>query len=528
MALNFPSSPAVNDTYTLGTKTWAWNGSAWAIQSGALVVLPSNFESQLANRVLAAPDGSAGTPTFRTLAAADIPNLDAAKITTGTISAARLPSFVDDVLEYVNLAGFPATGETGKIYVALDTNKTYRWSGSAYIYITSGAVDSVAGRTGVITLTSTDVGLANVENKSSATIRGEITSSNVTTALGFTPYNAANPSGYITSSALTPYLTSATAASTYLTGITSTQVTTALGFTPYNATNPSGYITNSALSGYLTSSSAASTYQPILVSGTNIKTVNGTSLLGSGNLAIGGSAWIRKTANYTAVAGDKIVADTTAGSFTVTLPASPTVGQSVIFADGGSWKTNNLIVARNASTIEGVAENLTIDVSSIQLELVYDGTTWQIYAATASSGVAVSTNTANTSYSIVFTGDTSGNQSNAYISQTNLYFNPSTGTLSSTNFNSLSDVNKKTNIVTIDNALDTVKQLRGVTFNWKDSGEASLGVIAQEIESVLPMLVSTSSSGEKSVSYGNIVGILIEAVKQQQAQIDLLIKKAGI
>jgi hypothetical protein len=125
---------------------------------------------------------------------------------SGLVPASQLPSYVDDVLEYANLASFPGTGTTGKIYVALDTNKTYRWSGSAYIYITSGAVDSVAGKTGVVTLNNSDVGLGSVENKSSATIRSEITSSNVTTALGFTPYNATNPSGYITSSALSPYL----------------------------------------------------------------------------------------------------------------------------------------------------------------------------------------------------------------------------------------------------------------------------------------------------------------------------------
>ena len=121
---------------------------------------------------------------------------------TGKVPAAQLPSYVDDVLEFANLAGFPATGEAGKIYIALDTNKPYRWSGSAYIYITSGAVDSVAGKTGVITLTKADVGLDAVENKPSATIRGEITSLNVTTALGFTPYNATNPSGFITSASL--------------------------------------------------------------------------------------------------------------------------------------------------------------------------------------------------------------------------------------------------------------------------------------------------------------------------------------
>ena len=68
-----------------------------------------------------------------------------------------LPSYVDDVLEYADLASFPVTGETGKIYVAIDTSKCYRWSGSAYIQITSGAVDSVNGQTGVVTLVTDDI-----------------------------------------------------------------------------------------------------------------------------------------------------------------------------------------------------------------------------------------------------------------------------------------------------------------------------------------------------------------------------------
>jgi hypothetical protein len=84
----------------------------------------------------------------------------------GKVPSGQLPSYVDDVVEYTNLAGFPTTGETGKIYVALDTNVTYRWSGTVYVKITSGEVSSVAGRTGVVTLTKTDVGLANVDNTS--------------------------------------------------------------------------------------------------------------------------------------------------------------------------------------------------------------------------------------------------------------------------------------------------------------------------------------------------------------------------
>lgn len=63
----------------------------------------------------------------------------------GKVASAYLPSFVDDVLEYANLAALPGTGETGKIYVALDTGKIYRWSGSAYVEISAspGSTDSV-------------------------------------------------------------------------------------------------------------------------------------------------------------------------------------------------------------------------------------------------------------------------------------------------------------------------------------------------------------------------------------------------
>jgi hypothetical protein len=73
------------------------------------------------------------------------------------IPSAILPSYVDDVLEFADLAAFPATGESGKIYVALDTNKQYRWSGSTYVQITSGAVDSVNGATGIVVLDAGDI-----------------------------------------------------------------------------------------------------------------------------------------------------------------------------------------------------------------------------------------------------------------------------------------------------------------------------------------------------------------------------------
>lgn len=58
-----------------------------------------------------------------------------ADLENGKVPASQLPSYVDDVLEYASTSAFPATGENGKIYVATDTNRTYRWGGSAYVEI---------------------------------------------------------------------------------------------------------------------------------------------------------------------------------------------------------------------------------------------------------------------------------------------------------------------------------------------------------------------------------------------------------
>lgn len=113
-----------------------------------------------ANITINAVDATSRIASSEKGAANGVATLDA----TGKVPSTQLPSYVDDVLEFPNLASFPSTGESGKIYVALDTNKTYRWSGSAYVYITSGAVDSVAGKTGVVTLVKADVGLSNVDN----------------------------------------------------------------------------------------------------------------------------------------------------------------------------------------------------------------------------------------------------------------------------------------------------------------------------------------------------------------------------
>ena len=89
-----------------------------------------------------------------------------------------------------------------------------------------------------------------------------------------------------------------------------------------------------------------------------------------------------------------------------------------------------------------------------------------------------------------------------------------------------SDERLKDNITPITNALDKVKQIGGYEFDWNDKQSTyeghDVGVIAQEIEAVLPELVTTRDNGYKAVKYEKIIALLIEAIKEQQAQIDEL------
>jgi hypothetical protein len=97
------------------------------------------------------------------------------------------------------------------------------------------------------------------------------------------------------------------------------------------------------------------------------------------------------------------------------------------------------------------------------------------------------------------------------------------------NITAYSDRSLKENIVTIPNALSLVQRLRGVTFDWIADKKRSYGVIAQEVEEVVPEFIHETVESEskdkktiKSVAYGNMVSLLIEAIKEQQTTIESL------
>ncbi len=94
------------------------------------------------------------------------------------------------------------------------------------------------------------------------------------------------------------------------------------------------------------------------------------------------------------------------------------------------------------------------------------------------------------------------------------------GVVTATDFNSASDLSLKTNIQSISNPIDKILQINGVTFNWRESNKPSVGIIAQEIEKIFPELVN--GENPKTVNYNGLIGLLIEAIKEQQTEINNL------
>jgi Chaperone of endosialidase len=140
---------------------------------------------------------------------------------------------------------------------------------------------------------------------------------------------------------------------------------------------------------------------------------------------------------------------------------------------------------------------------------------------TASTSVTInspSTGAATIPTLIIFapSGATPGNAINVsnVALASNVFTVSSNGTCTGVDFVATSDRRLKTDISTISNALDTVKAMRGVYFTRLGKTQRTVGVIAQEVEEVLPEVVYTGDDEMKSVSYGNMVGLLIEAVKE--------------
>jgi hypothetical protein len=198
--------------------------------------------------------------------------------------------------------------------------------------------------------------------------------------------------------------------------------------------------------------------------------------------------------------------------------------------DGNEVSTLNVTTTRGTANVGQVALFNRLTSDGTILDLRKDGTTVGSIGSFASSvymgyddtglffnaaGNVIqpySITSNNTTDGAISLGSSAKRFSDAHFS----------GTVNAANFNSTSDATLKTNVETLSGSLDAVKALRGVSFDWIENGNPEIGVIAQEVEEVLPELVNTNDEGIKSVKYGNIVAVLIEAIKEQQEQIDEL------
>ncbi|MEN9925185.1 MAG: hypothetical protein RL268_1311 [Pseudomonadota bacterium] len=222
--------------------------------------------------------------------------------------------------------------------------------------------------------------------------------------------------------------------------LTSGMVTTALGYTPYNSNNPSGYITSSG------------------------------SITGSAGSCTGNAATATKWATGRTIALTGDVSGTSA-------------------AFDGAAALSFATALANSGVSAGTYTKVTVDAKgrvTTGASLASSDVTGALGYTPANKGGESFTGSISVSGTITASGDIT-----AY-----------------------SDASLKTDVETISGALELVKRMRGVRYTRTDTGMAGIGVIAQEMQEVIPEVVASNDDGMASVAYGNLVGVLIEAVKE--------------
>ena len=266
----------------------------------------------------------------------------------------------------------------------------------------------------------------------------------------------------------------------------------------------------------------------LTVSGTTTTVSSSTLEVTDKNITVAKGA-----ADSSAADGAGITVDGASATFNyVHATTAWTSSQDINLATGKVYEINGTSVLSGSTLGSGVTASSLTSVGTIAtgtwqgsvIATTYGGTgNSSGYAsggaASAATATVVDDTATNATYYPMLAQGTSGNTA-PKVSSTKLTFNPSTGQLTATDLNSSSDKRLKKNIKTVTSALDTVNALRGVTFEWKEGSGKAVGLIAQEVQEVLPEIVSTDDNGYLGIRYNNVVGVLVEAIKELKADFE--------
>ena len=414
-------------------------------------------------------------------------------------------SLTTPAIEYFDGTTWNAIGSGGTTYTA-GTGISITTGVIANTGVTSnvaGTNITVSGATGAVTIgTSTTPSFSTVTS---------------TVATGTAPFT-------VTSTTNVPNLNASS-----LSGATFASPGTIGSTTPGTATfttlNASGLVTIGATAGYsdtgilATSTSSIAGYNQFIVQNTNSGTTSSTNYNVSNNLASATTNFGEFGMNSSGFTGT--------GSFNaagMVYLASATTDLAI-----GTYGSNAIHFVVNSGTTDvftmGTAGQMAIGGSY--------GTSGQVFTSggpsaaaswttvTGGGGLATTddTTTNATYYPVVVT---SAGGSTAKTSSTKITFNPSTGTLSSTIFNSLSDKRAKKNIRELGYGLADVLKLTGHKYEMVDGGNTSIGLIAQDVMQHIPEVVSTNVDGMMGINYPVLTAVLIEAIKDLTARLAIL------
>ena len=447
---------------------------------------------------------------------------------------------IQTATEAVFLSGVKITGvttATGGVVGNLTGNVTGNTSGSSGSCTGNAATATILQTSRTIAGVSFD-GSANISLNNNAITNG---AGYITTSHGFTNTNQlTNGAGFITSSddisgnaaTATILQTSRTIAGVSFDGSS-------------NISLNNNAITNGA--GYITSSGTASLSEGLTgTPNVTVGVVTASDLTLSGNLTVNGTTTTLNTAtltvedkNITLASGAASSSDADGSGLTVS-GANATFNYS---HSGTKWVANKSIeatsfignVTGNISGSSGSCTGNSATATALATARTIAGVSFDGSSNISLNNNAITNGAGYITTSHAFTNTNQLTNGAGYITSSGtaalaqgLTGTPSisvtninaSGDVSAANFNSTSDITLKQDVSVIDNALEMISQLEGVSWKWKESLEPSLGVTAQNVEEVAPELVSNGD--HKSVNYNGLIGILIEAVKELKYEVDKL------